>query len=59
MGLDNLAQEMLTFYAFAKLQEGQKTLALTMFDRAKEMGISKNTLNRVIRDPSKTDQFIL
>ena len=55
----DIAPEMLAFYAFAKLQEGQKALALTMFDRAKEMGISKNTLNRVIRDPSKTDQFIL
>ena len=55
----DIAPEMLAFYAFAKLQEGQKASALTMFDRAKEMGISKNTLNRVIRDPSKTDQFIL
>lgn len=30
---------MLAFFAFAKLQEGETALALTMFDRAKELGI--------------------
>ena len=34
-------------------------LAKTMFDRAKKMGISQETLERVIRDPIKTEEFIL
>ena len=55
----DVAPEMIAFYAFSKLLDGDKNLAKTMFDRAKTRGISKQTLERVIRDPSKTKEFIL
>ena len=55
----DVAPEMVAFYAFSKLQDGDKNLARTMFDRAKKMGISQETLERVIRDPIKTEEFIL
>ena len=55
----DIAPEMVAFYAFSKLQDGDKNLAKTMFDRAKKMGISQETLERVIRDPIKTEEFIL
>ena len=55
----DVAPEMVAFYAFSKLQDGDKNLAKTMFDRAKKMGISQETLERVIRDPIKTEEFIL
>lgn len=54
----DIAPEMLAFYAFAKLQDGDKAQALTMLDRSKQLGISKESLERVIRDPSKTKEFI-
>ena len=55
----DIAPEMLAFYAFAKLQDGDKALALEMLDRAKQLGISKASLQRVIRDQSKTEEFII
>ncbi len=55
----DVAPEMVAFYAFSKLQDGDKNLAKTMFDRAKKMGISQKTLERIIRDPTKTEEFIL
>ena len=55
----DVAPEMVAFYAFSKLQDGDKNLAKTMFDRAKTMGVSKENLERVIRDSSKTEEFIL
>jgi tetratricopeptide (TPR) repeat protein len=55
----DIAPEMLAFYAFAKLQDGDKALALEMLDRAKQLGISKDSLQRVIRDQSKTEEFII
>ena len=55
----DVAPEMVAFYAFSKLQDGDRNLAKTMFDRAKTMGVSKENLERVIRDSSKTEEFIL
>ena len=55
----DVAPEMIAFYAFSKLQDGDKNLAKTMFDRAKTMGISKENLERVIRNSDKTEEFIL
>ena len=55
----DIAPEMLAFYAFAKLQDGDKALALEMLDRSKQLGISKDSLQRVIRDQSKAEEFII
>lgn len=55
----DVALEMLAFYAFAKLQDGDKGLALEMLNRAKQLGISKDSLQIVIIDSSKTEKFII
>ncbi len=54
----DIAPEMLAFYAFSKNEAGDTDLAKTMLTRAKQLGLSKKSLERVIRDPKNTKEFI-
>ncbi len=54
----DIAPEMLAFYAFSKFRDGDEITAIDMLKKAKKLGISKKSLQRIIRDPEKTDEFI-
>jgi len=54
----DIAPEMLAFYAFSINEAGDMDMAKAMLNRAKKLGVSKATLERVIRDPDNTAEFI-
>ncbi len=54
----DIAPEMLAFYAFSKNEAGDLDLAKIILTKAKQLGLSKKSLERVIRDPNNTRQFI-
>ena len=54
----DIAPEMLAFYAFSKNEEGDSKKAKELLQRAKDLGITKKSLERVIRDPDRTIDFI-
>ncbi len=54
----DIAPEMLAFYAFSTNEAGDSKKAKELLQRAKDLGISKVSLERVIRDPEKTIGFI-
>ncbi len=54
----DIAPEMLVFYAYSKLQRGDKSAATISLNKAKGMGVSKKSLERVIRDSQKTELFL-
>ena len=54
----DIAPEMLAFYAFSTNEAGDSEKAKELLRRAKDLGVSKVSLERVIRDPDKTIDFI-
>lgn len=54
----DIAPEMLAFYAFSKNEAGDIDLAKSILTKAKQLGLSKKMLVRVIRDPKNTKEFI-
>ena len=54
----DIAPEMLVFYAFSTNEAGDSKKAKELLRRAKDLGISKESLERVIRDPDMTIDFI-
>ena len=54
----DIAPEMLAFYAFSKNEAGDIDLAKSILTKAKQLGLSKKSLERVIRDPNNTKEFI-
>ena len=54
----DIPPEMLAFYALSKLEDGDAATASEVFEKAKQLGISKKSLERVIRNPEKTVEFI-
>ena len=54
----DIAPEMLAFYAFSTNEAGDSNKAKELLRRAKDLGISKVSLERVIRDQDKTIDFI-
>ena len=54
----DIAPEMLAFYAFSKNEAGDIDLAKSTLAKAKQLGLSKKSLGRVIRDPNNTKEFI-
>ena len=54
----DIAPEMLAFYAFSINEAGNMDMAKSLLNRAKELGLSKKSLERVIRDPDNTNEFI-
>ncbi len=54
----DIAPEMLVFYAFSTYEAGDSKKAKELLRRAKDLGISKESLERVIRDPDMTIDFI-
>ena len=54
----DIPPEMLAFYALSKLNDGDTARALDIFEKAKQLGVSKKSLERVIRNPKKTVEFI-
>ena len=49
---------MLAFYAFSTNQAGDSKKAKELLQKAKDLGVTKVSLERVIRDPDKTIDFI-
>jgi ABC-type xylose transport system substrate-binding protein len=49
---------MLAFYAFSTNAAGDSNKAKELLQKAKDLGVSKVSLERVIRDPDKTIDFI-
>jgi hypothetical protein len=49
---------MLVFFAFSTNEAGDSKKAKELLRRAKDLGISKESLERVIRDPDMTIDFI-
>ena len=49
---------MLAFYAVSKNEAGDIDLAKSTLAKAKQLGLSKKSLGRVIRDPNNTKEFI-
>jgi hypothetical protein len=49
---------MLAFYAFSTNEAGDSEKARELLRRAKDLGISKVSLERIIRDSEKTIDFI-
>jgi hypothetical protein len=49
---------MLAFYAFSTNEAGDSEKAKELLRRAKDLGVSKVSLERVIRDTDKTIDFI-
>ena len=43
---------------YQKLNKGDTARALDIFEKAKQLGVSKKSLERVIRNPKKTVEFI-
>ena len=54
----DIAPEMLAFLAFSTNEAGEKDKAVKLLSRAKGLGLSKKSLERVIRDPDNTNDFI-
>lgn len=54
----DIAPEMLAFYAFSINEAGDTDMAKAILNRAKKLGVSKKSLERVIRDPDNTTEFI-
>jgi hypothetical protein len=54
----DIAPEMLAFLAFSTNEAGEKDRAVKLLSRAKGLGLSKKSLERVIRDPDNTNDFI-
>ena len=54
----DIAPEMLAFYAFSINESGDTDMAKAMLNRAKKLGVSKKSLERVIRDSDNTAEFI-
>ena len=54
----DIAPEMLVFYAFSTNEAGDSKKAKELLRRARDLGISKVSLERVIRDPDMTIDFI-
>ena len=54
----DIAPEMLVFYAFSTNEAGDSKKAKELLRKAKDLGVSKVSLERVIRDPGKTIDFI-
>jgi TolB-like protein len=54
----DIAPEMLAFYAFSINEAGDSEKAKELLRRAKDLGVSKVSLERVIRDTDKTIDFI-
>jgi adenylate cyclase len=54
----DIAPEMLAFYAFSTNEAGDSEKAKELLRRAKDLGVSKVSLERVIRDTDKTIDFI-
>jgi len=49
---------MLAFYAFSTNEAGDSSKAKELLSRAKDMGLTKMSLERVIRDPESTNEFV-
>ena len=49
---------MLAFYAFSTNETGDSKKAKEFLRKAKDLGVSKVSLERVIRNPDKTIDFI-
>ena len=54
----DIAPEMLAFYAFSTNEAGDSEKAKELLQKAKDLGVTKVSLERVIRDPDKTIDFI-
>lgn len=54
----DIAPEMLAFYAFSTNEAGDKEEAKRLLGKAKRLGLSKLSLERVIRDAGNTKDFI-
>ena len=54
----DIAPEMLAFYAFSTNEAGDSKKAKELLQKAKDLGVTKVSLERVIRDPDKTIDFI-
>ena len=54
----DIPPEMLAFYSLSQLREGNEEVAMQVFQKAKSLGITKKSLERVIRNPEKTSEFI-
>ena len=54
----DIAPEMLAFYAFSINEAGDTDMAKAILNRAKKLGVSKKSLERVIRDSDNTAEFI-
>jgi adenylate cyclase len=54
----DIPPEMLAFYSLSQLREGNEEVAMQVFQKAKSLGITKKSLERVIRNPEKTTEFI-
>jgi adenylate cyclase len=54
----DIAPEMLAFYAFSTNEAGDSSKAKELLSRAKDMGLTKMSLERVIRDPESTNEFV-
>ena len=59
IGAVDIAPEMLAFYAFSTNEAGDKEEAKRLLSKAKSLGLSKLSLERVIRDAENTKDFIL
>ena len=54
----DIPPEMLAFYALSKLRDGNEEIARKIFQKAKSLGITKKSLERVLRNSEKTAEFI-
>jgi TolB-like protein len=54
----DIAPEMLAFYAFSTNEAGNSKKAKELLQKAKDLGVTKVSLERVIRHPDKTIDFI-
>jgi len=54
----DIPAEMLAFYALSKLRDGNEEIAREIFQKAKSLGITKKSLERVLRNSEKTAEFI-
>ena len=54
----DIAPEMLGFYAFSTKETGDSKKAKELLQKAKDLGVTKVSLERVIRDAEKTIDFI-
>ena len=58
IGAIDIPPEMLAFYALSQLREGNEEVAMQVFQKAKSLGITKKSLERVIRNSEKTSEFV-